>query len=317
MKTKVAIYGFGRLGRSVCNVALKRQDLEVIAIYSDMTPDQIVEKLQHDDVYSPIEREIVADASSVTIDGTNIVLVPRALGLSWQEYEIDVVVDCESEAATKDQTAKHEKAGAKRVVFAAAGDELQTIILGVNESDLATVGTAISAGGAAAAAVAPVQEILAATIGTERSLVTTVDGTWACSKLGACDDGGDEECICATDCACDSETNVAVLPAPTLVASISELVVVAKHAVTADTINKAIQKAAAEPFYQGIVSVSAEPIASDGVIGESSSAVVDLARTDVQGERLISVKLWYDREWAYANRLVELSADFGKTIKRT
>ncbi len=314
MKTKVAIYGFDRLGRSVCNVALKRHDLEVVAVYTELSPEQVAEKLRIDVVYSPIEREIVADKNSVTIDGAKVVLVPRTLGLSWQEYEIDVVIDCESAIATQDQAEKHEKAGAKRVVFAADGEDLQTIILGLNEDDLANVGSAISAGGAAEAAVAPVREVLAAAIGIERSLTTTIDGTLTCVKPEACEESDD--CACTGACVYDSNTSASVLPAPALVASMSELVFAAKHAVTTATVNQVLEKAASEPFYQGIVSVSNEPIVSDGVIGESSSAIVDLTRTDVQGERLVSVKVWYDREWAYANRLVELTADFGKTIKR-
>lgn len=315
MKTRIAIYGFDRLGRSVCNVALKRHDLELVAVYAEMTPEKAVEALQSDPIYSVIEREVTAEKSAVIVDGTKIALVPRALGLSWQDYDVDVVIDCVSAAATNEQTAKHEKAGAKRVIFAAAGDETKTVILGVNEDDLSQAGTAISAGGAVAAAVSPVREILAGAIGVERSLVTTIDGAVGCAVATTC--VCDEACNCADDCLCSKDGAALTIPAPTLVASVSELVFVAKRSVTVAAVNEALKKAAAEAYYQGIVTVSDEPIDSDSVIGESYSAVVDLGRTDVQDQRLVSVKVWYDREWAYANRLVELTADFGKTIKRT
>lgn len=315
MKTKIAIYGFDRLARSVCNIALKRHDLEVVAIYTEMSPIQVVDMLQIDPIYSPIEREVIAEDNSIVVDGARIVLVPRTLGLSWHEYDVDVVIDCVSVAPSKEQTAKHEKAGAKRVVFASAGDDIETIIIGVNEDDLSRANSAISAGGAAMAAASPVREVLSNAIGVERSLVTTVDGLTGCSAPGVC--ACADDCTCADECVCCKEATASVLPAPSLVASVSELVVVAKHSVTATMVNEALQKAAKEAYYQGILAISAEPIASDTVIGESSSAIIDLSRTDVQDKRLVSVKLWYDREWAYANRLVELTADFGKTIKRS
>jgi len=99
---------------------------------------------------------------------------------------------------------------------------------------------------------------------------------------------------------------------PKLVASCSEFIFVSKHTITAEKINDSIAVAAKAPYYQGIIAVSDEPVVGDQAIGESVSGLVDVTRTEVQGGRLVSVKIWYDREWSYANRIVEITADYAK-----
>lgn len=332
MKTRVAIYGFGRLGRAVYNVAARRNDLEVVMVVTDDAPEVVAESLMADEIYATLEQEFTPVEGGFRHNERHIHVRSVKTKDIWKEHNIDVVVDTLTYSPDKKILAEHQSAGAKRVVFARKSEELATITLGANEDDLSKAKSGISAGGAESAAVTPVKAVLADAIGIEQVLVTTTDGALygTCTSC-VCDDEHECACECSGDTGCDEDCThkdkaehacskaecCTRLPIPALVASVSNLVFVTKHATTVDAVNDVLRKAAQEPYYQGILAASDELVGADSVIGESVSALVDLPRTVEEGGRLVSVKLWYDREWSYANRLVELTADFGKTIKRT
>lgn len=326
MKTRVAIYGFGRLGRAVYTIAAKRSDIDIVAIATEASADEAKQALDDDYIYGSIERHITTDDESLVVDGKNVMLVPPKLSKQWQQHDVVLVIDCQTAKPGKESTIEHQKAGAKYVVYAAVSEEAQKVALAVNEEDLKNASDAISCGGPAWCAVAPIREILSEVCGIERSLVTTVDGSLDCSNVDGCDCG--EQCDCEEPCGCDDACTCstpdktckhvsAEIPAPTLVASMSELVFVSQHVVTTDKINTAIAAAAKEPYYQGIIATSEAHVKPDQTIGESTSALVDLARTEVQGGHLASIKIWYDREWSYANRIVEVTADYAKLAGRS
>lgn len=316
MKTRVAIYGFGRLGRAVYTVAARRSDLEVVAVATETSPDEVKQVLDDDCIYGSLEREITTENDLLIVDGKKIALVSTKLADQWQKHDVAIVIDCLSPVAGQKHTAEQQKAGAQRVVYAASGEDIDQIALGVNEEDLKKSGDAISCGSPAACAVVPVREILAEICGIQQTLTTTIDGTLNCSDVsGGCNDG--ESCQCEDTCACGVEQPPEAISAPTLVASLSEFIFVAQHSVTAEKINQAISAAAKAPYYQGIIAVSETPVAGDQTIGESVSGLVDLARTEVRGGHLVSVKIWYDREWSYANRIVEVTADYAKLARRS
>jgi len=311
MKTRVAIYGFGRLGRAVFSVAARRSDLEVVAVATDTDPDDVKQLLDDDCIYGSLEREITSEDDAIQVDGKTVTLVPTKLADQWKKHDITIVIDCLSPDASKQLMAEHQKAGAQRVVFAATGEGIEQIALAVNEEDLPKSGDAISCGGPATCAVAPVREILTELCGVEQSLVTTIDGNLDCSDAAcSCDCG--ETCDCEGGCTCETDSASTNVPVPKLVASCSEFIFVSKHTITAEKINDSIAVAAKAPYYQGIIAVSDEPVVGDQAIGESVSGLVDVTRTEVQGGRLVSVKIWYDREWSYANRIVEITADYAK-----
>lgn len=326
MKTRVAIYGFGRLGRAVYTVAAKRSDLEIVAIATEASPEEAKRALDEDYIYGSIKRHIATDGASLVVDGKSVVLVSPKLAKQWQQHDVMLVIDCQTAQPVKESTVEHQKAGAKHVVYAAASEEVQTVALAVNEEDLKNASDAISCGDAAWCAVGPIREILSEVCGVEHSLVTTVDGSLECSNVGDCDCG--EQCNCEEPCSCDDACTCSTsdktckqvpteIPAPTLVASMTELVFVSQHVVTAAKINEALVAAAKEPYYQGIITTSEAHVKADQAIGESASALVDLAHTKVEGGHLASVKIWYDREWSYANRIVEVTADYAKFAGRS
>ncbi len=304
MKTRVAIYGLERLGRAVYAVLSRRHDVEVVMVATDASPETVVEALMSDAIYASLEETVQPAESGFRHEERHVHIRPVRTERVWHGHDIDIVIDTITAEPTKETLRKHQNAGAKRVVFAAPSPDFPVVILGSNEDTLKKVGDALTAGGAAQAAVTPVRGILADAFSIEHSVTTTIDGVLGCTSAGVCD--CDEACTC-----CDSPQGGNV-PVPSLVASMTELTCIVKHTVTTETLNAALEKAAAAPYYQGIVVTMKDPVLSDSVIGESTSAVVDLSRTATDG-RLVSVKVWYDREWGYANRIAELTADYGKT----
>jgi len=316
MKTRVAIYGFGRLGRAVYSVAARRSDIEVVAVATEIGPDEVKQLLDDDCIYGSLEREITTENEAVVVDGKASVIVDTKLTDQWKKNDIAIVIDCLSPKASKKLTAEHQKAGAQRVVFAANGESIEQIALAVNEEDLPKSGDSISCGGSVTCAVAPVREILTEVCGVQQSLVTTINGNLDCSDL-SCNCECDDSCECEGGCMCVAESSLNAVPVPKLVASLSELVFVSQHTTSIEKINEALTKATKEPYYQGIITVSNEPVVGDQAIGESVSGLVDLSRTEVQGGHLVSVKIWYDREWSYANRIVEVTTDYAKFAHRS
>lgn len=296
MKTRVALFGFGRLGRAVYAVASKRRDLEVVMVATGKSPEAIVDALVNDVIYSSLEEAVEAAPGGFVHEEHHVHVRTVKTADVWKGHEIDLVIDTLTKSPDKDALLTHQHAGAKRVVFAAPGKDVATIIYGQNDDELAEAEGAVSGGGAERAGVEPIFGIIDATFGREKSLVTTVDGT-----LCSCQGG---------ECSAEHIAGVNLF-APKLLSSLSEAIVYTKKAVTQDGLTGALKQAAKEAYYQGIVEVSEEPVVPDNVIGQSVSALVDLSKTSVDG-RLASVKIWYDREWGYANRLVELAADFGK-----
>lgn len=303
MKTRVAIYGFGRLGRAVYHIASRRSDLEVVMVVSDDSPEYIVNALMSDAVYASLEQKFEVAEGGFHHEERHVHLRAVATADVWQGHDIDIVIDTITETPDKKALTEHQAAGAKRVVFAGYTKEFPTVVYGVNDDEVKQVGTALSGGGAERAAVEPILQLVAEEMGQEQSLLTTVDGVL---------------CDCAVNCSGDHEENMsetptgARLPAPMLLATMTEIVVYVARPTNLEKLQALLKAAVAQPYYQGILDISESPVKPDQVIGESASAVIDLSKTSVAGGKLISIKVWYDREWGYANRLVELTADYGK-----
>ena len=311
---KIAIYGFDRLGRAVFQIASRRKDMKVVAIVSRDDARKNAELLSKDAIYDALSREIDYDGDRLVVDGQQVPVLTENVTTQWRELGVDIVIDCYARKASRAAAKSHLEAGAKKVLFSAQGDLVEQICLGVNEEMLPEAGSVISAGGATISAVAPVREIVMSHAKIESMLVTTVDGIVDCfPKTDVCCISPETACSDAdSDCRCHRSSQNRALPAPALTASMSEFVFTTSKSISQEELNDWIRLAANEPYYQGIVVTREEAVTSDQAVGESFSAVVDLSQTDVQGGKLASVKLWYDREWGYANRIVEITADFAK-----
>jgi glyceraldehyde 3-phosphate dehydrogenase len=335
-KTKIAINGFGRIGRNAFKIAFERSDLEIIAI-NDLTDTKtLAYLLAHDSNYGAYRHDVSHDEKGLIVDGRHIEVLAEkdpAL-LPWADRGVDIVIESTGFFTDKEGASKHITAGAKRVVISGPtkSDGVDTIVLGANEDKVANSTEVISNASCTTNSLAMVMAILDAEFGVEKSLLTTVHSYTASQALQDAPKKDLREGRNAAENIVPTSTGAAIAVAktlpqlegkfdgismrvPTPVVSISDVTALLGRDVTVDDVNNAFKKAAADPFYQGILDVSEEPLVSRDYIGNPHSGVVDLPLTRVVGGNLIKIAVWYDNEWGYSNRLVELVADVAKVIK--
>jgi glyceraldehyde 3-phosphate dehydrogenase len=212
-------------------------------------------------------------------------------------------------------------------------DDVDTIVLGANEDKIEGSSQVISNASCTTNSLGMVMAILDAEFGVEKALLTTVHSYTASQALQDAPSKDLREGRNAAENIVPTTTGAAIAVAktlpqlegkfdglsirvPTPVVSISDVTVLLGRDATVETLNNAFKKASTEPFYQGILGVSDEPLVSSDYIGSSYSGVVDLLLTKVVGGNLAKIMVWYDNEWGYSNRLVELVADVGKTLQK-
>lgn len=335
-KTKVAINGFGRIGRSSFKIAFERDDLEIVAI-NDLTDTRtLAYLLAHDSNYGAYHHEVSHDDQAIIVNGKRIeVLAERdPAQLPWADRGVEIVIEATGIFTDKEGASKHIAAGAKRVVLSGPtkSEGVDTIVLGANEEKVASSTEVISNASCTTNSLASVMAILDAEFGVEKSLLTTIHSYTASQALQDAPRKDLREGRNAAENMVPTTTGAAIavtktLPqlegkfdglsvrVPTPVVSISDVTALLSRDVTVEDVNQAFKKAASDPFYQGILGVSEEPLVSSDYIGSSYSGVVDLLLTKVVGGNLIKIAVWYDNEWGYSNRLVELVADVAKAIK--
>lgn len=335
-QTKLAINGFGRIGRNAFKIAFERSDLEIVAI-NDLTDTKtLAYLLKRDSNYGTYGKEVGYDDKGIIVDGKHIEVIAErdpAL-LPWADRGVDIVIESTGFFTDKEGASKHITAGAKRVVISGPtkSDGVDTIVLGANEDKIAGSTEVISNASCTTNSLAAVMAVLDAEFGVEKSLLTTVHSYTASQALQDAPKGDLREGRNAAENMVPTTTGAAIavtktLPqlegkfdglsirVPTPVVSISDVTALLSRDVTVEEINNAFKKAANDSFYQGILGVSEEPLVSRDYIGNSHSGVVDLLLTKVVGGNLIKIAVWYDNEWGYSNRLVELTADVAKAIK--
>lgn len=335
MKTRVAINGFGRIGRNAFKIAVDRSDLEIVAINDLSENSTIAHLLAHDSNYGKYDKKVSYDDNGLVVNGKHIKVVAEREPdkLPWKELKVDVVIECTGAFTKKEDAALHLKAGAKRVVISAPtkSPDVPTIVLGANEDKLDGSSEIISNASCTTNSIAAVMSILEEAFGIEKAMLTTVHSYTASQKLQDAAAKDLREARSAAENIVPTTTGAAVATAltvpelkgkfdglsirvPTPVVSISDVTILFKRDVTKEEINSVLKKAAKEPFYQGIVGVSEEPLVSVDFVGNSHSGIVDLLLTNVVGGNLAKVVVWYDNEWGYSNRLVELVADVGRLL---
>jgi glyceraldehyde 3-phosphate dehydrogenase len=337
MKTKVAINGFGRIGRNAFKIAFNRSDLEIVAV-NDLTDTKtLAYLLKHDSNYGTYDRKVDFDDKHIIVDGHKVVVCAEKDPslLPWKDMGVDVVIESTGRFTDKEGASGHLKAGARRVVISGPtkSDGVDTIVLGANDDKLADSTEIISNASCTTNSLGAVMAVLDAEFGVEKSMLTTVHSYTASQVLQDAPAKDLREGRNAAENIVPTTTGAAIavtltLPqlkdkfdglsirVPTPVVSISDVTAVLKKNVTVEQINNAFKKAAKEPYYQGILAVSEEPLVSSDYIGNSNSGTVDLLLTKVVAGNLVKVMVWYDNEWGYSNRLVEVVADAGKSAKK-
>jgi glyceraldehyde 3-phosphate dehydrogenase len=336
MKTRVAINGFGRIGRNAFKVAFERSDLEIVAINDLTSTETLAHLLKHDTNYGTYDKEVGFDDKSIIVGGKHILVLAERdpAALPWKEHKIDVVIESTGFFVKPELAKAHITAGAKKVVLSAPakGEGATTVVLGVNEDNLGDSSDIISNASCTTNCITPVAAVIEANFGIEKAMMTTVHSYTASQALQDGPAAKDKrEMRNAAENIVPTTTGASIaagqaMPAlqgifggmsvrvPTPVVSLSDFVIITKKPVTVEEVNKVFKDAAEEPYYQGILGVTEEELVSSDFIGNSHSAIVDLKLTAVIGGNMLKVVAWYDNEWGYSNRLVEVVADTGRIL---
>ena len=335
MKTRVAINGFGRIGRNAFKVAFERPDIELVAI-NDLTDTKtLAHLLKYDSNYGTYQHDVTYDETNIIVNKQKIKVLaekePNAL--PWKDLKVDVVIESTGFFVDPALAKGHIDAGAHKVVISgpAKGDGATTIVLGVNEDKLETAEDIISNASCTTNCITPVAAVIEEHFGIDKAMMTTVHSYTASQKLQDAPAKDLREARNAAENIVPTTTGASkaaalALPSlkgifggmsvrvPTPVVSLSDFVIITKKSVTVEKVNEVFKKAAKEPFYQGILGVTEDELVSSDFIGNSHSATVDLNLTAVIGDNMLKVVAWYDNEWGYSNRLVEVVADTGKLL---
>lgn len=333
MAVKLAINGFGRIGRAVFKVAMENENIEVVAINDLGDVENLVYLLRFDSVYGRYARSVKVQDGKLMVDDKEVQIFnePDPGKLPWKEHKIDVVVESTGVFTDRSDAVKHIDAGARRVIISAPtkSDDVPTVVMGVNDDD-AEGQEIISNASCTTNCAAPMAAVLDRAFGVEKAVLTTahaftatqsvVDGPAkkdfrrgraAGINLVPSTTGAAKAATLAYKPLTDKFDGVA-LRVPVPVVSITDLVAVTGKDVTVEEVNEAFRKAVEDEQYKGVVAVSDDETVSTDYIGDPHSVIVDLKMTKVVGGNLVKVMGWYDNEWGYSNRLVEQVEALGK-----
>lgn len=330
---KLAINGFGRIGRNAFKIAFERRDVKIVAI-NDLTDTKtLAHLLKHDSSYGTYDRDVKFDEENLIVDGEKIRVYAEKepKNLPWKDHRVDVVIESTGFFTDPAKAAAHLEAGADKVVISAPakGEGAKTIVIGVNEDTVTEDDKIISNASCTTNCIAPVMKVLEDNFGIEKALMTTVHSYTASQRILDAPAKDLREARAAAENIVPTSTGAskaAALTIPTLkgkfdglsirvptpVVSLADITAVLKKDTTIEELQEVFKNAAKEPFYEGILGVSEEPLVSIDYRGNSHSSIVDLPLINVVDKNLVKVVAWYDNEWGYSNRLVELAADFGK-----
>lgn len=338
MKTRVAINGFGRIGRSAFKVAFERSDLEIVAINDLASPETLAYLLKHDSNYGTYHHEVSAGEGEIVVDSKHITISSERdpAALPWAELNIDVVIESTGLFTKSEDAEKHIAAGAKRVVLSGptkTPDAVDTVVIGANEEKLEDSSVVVSNASCTTNSIAAIMSILDDAFGIEKAMLTTVHSYTASQALQDAPAKDLREGRNAAENMVPTTTGAAkavtlTVPqlkdkfdgmsvrVPTSVVSLSDVTILFKKNVTEKEVNAVLKKASEEPFYQGVIGYSEDPLVSGDYIGDSRSGIVDSLLTKVVDGNLGKIVVWYDNEWGYSNRLVELVADTGRLLHK-
>lgn len=335
---RVAINGFGRIGRNAFKVAIEKHTdaIEIVGINDLTSPQVLSHLLKYDSAYGVWNHEVTADANHIIVDQKpyTVYQEKEPTQLPWKDLNVDVVIESTGRFTDQAGASAHLQAGAKKVVISAPAKEIQTYVLGVN-ADKYQGEEIINNASCTTNCIAPVVSIIDGAFGVAKAVMTTVHGVTAEQNLvdGPPPGGKAKDLrraraayvnIIPTSTGAAAATTEAIpdlkgkfdgraLRVPVITGSISDITFVLKKKTTVEEVNQAIKEACKDPKWQGIVAAGEEPLVSTDIIGRSESAIVDLPLTQVVDGDLLKIFAWYDNEYGYSNRLIEQVINVGKT----
>ena len=330
---KVAINGFGRIGRNAIKILLERHDTQVVAINDITDAKTLAHLLKYDSAYGTYDKKVSAKDNAIVVNTREIPVFAEKdpAKLPWAKLGVDVVIESTGFFTNPKDARAHIKAGAKKVVISAPakGAGAKTVVIGVNEEVVDEKDEIISNASCTTNCIAPVMKVLEDELGIEKAMMTTVHSYTGSQKILDAPAKDLREARSAAENIVPTSTGASKAAAltipslkdrfnglsvrvPTPVVSLSDITAIVKRNTTKEELARIFKKAAKEPYYQGIIGVTEEELVSSDFIGDPHSCIVDLPLLDVVDGNMIKVVAWYDNEWGYSNRLVELTVDFGK-----
>lgn len=330
---RLAINGFGRIGRTSARIIFDKfkGQIELVAI-NDLTDNKTLSHLlKYDTQYRDFKHDVTYDDDHLIVDGykINSYAEKEPSKLPWEEEKIDVVLECTGRFTDPEGAEGHIKAGAKRVIISAPPKgEVATYVIGVNEDQMGDE-KIISNASCTTNCIMPVADVMHKNFGIIKAMMTTIHSYTADQNL---QDGPHKDLRRARAAAENivptstgaAKSAFAVIPdlkgifdglslrVPTPVVSLSDFTILVKRKTTVDEVNQAFKEAAQEPRMKGILEITDQELVSSDFIQNPASSIVDLNLTQVVAGDLVKVVAWYDNEFGYSNRLVELAAISGR-----
>jgi glyceraldehyde 3-phosphate dehydrogenase len=324
---KIAINGFGRIGRSVFKVAMERKNVEVVAINDITDAKTLAHLLKYDSNYGKYSKNVEAMENSLVVDGKKVAVLAERdpKNLPWAKMGVDLVVESTGVFRLREQVAWHLEAGAKRVILTVpAKDKVdKMIVLGVNDEDLKDEDLIVSNASCTTNCLAPVAKVLHDEFGIVEGLMTTVHAYTSDQRLQDAPHSdlrrsraaavsviptttGAAKAVGKVIPELNGKLNGVALRVPVTTGSIVDLTVKLAKDPSVEEINGAMKKAAQGPM-KGILEYTEDPIVSVDVIGNTHSSIFDSLATMTLGNGFVKVFSWYDNEWGYSNRVVDLA----------
>lgn len=333
MTTNIAINGMGRIGRMVLRIASKNDDLNVVAINASYPPETIAHLVKYDTTHGKYDGEVEPTENGIRIDGHDIKLVSNRNpeNLPWKDLNIDIVIEATGKFNHGDKADAHIKAGAKKVLLTgpSKGGHVQMVVKGVNNEDLDVEEYDIFSNASCTTnCIGPVAKVLNDSFGIENGLMTTVHAITNDQKnidnphkdlrrARSCNESiiptstGAAKALKEVLPELEGKLHGMALRVPTKNVSLVDLVVDLKQDVTAEEVNKAFEDADLD----GVLAVSDEPLVSVDFNTNPNSAIVDSMSTLVMDDKKVKVIAWYDNEWGYSNRVVDIAVQIGELLK--
>ncbi|WNS74551.1 glyceraldehyde-3-phosphate dehydrogenase [Bacillus sp. DTU_2020_1000418_1_SI_GHA_SEK_038] len=337
MKAKIAINGFGRIGRMVFRKAILDDKLDVVAVNASYPAETLAHLIKYDTNHGRFEGEVIPEDGALIVNGKRVQLLSNRnpQELPWKELNIDIVIEATGKFNSRDKAALHLEAGAKKVILTAPGkNEDVTIVMGVNESALNIAEhDIISNASCTTNCLAPVAKVLDEQFGIENGLMTTVHAytndqnnidnphkdlrrARACAQSIIPTSTGAAKALTLVLPHLKGKLHGMALRVPTPNVSLVDLVVDLKSDVTVDQVNAAFEQAS-EGALKGILDITDEPLVSIDFNTNPHSAIIDGLSTMVIGTNKVKVLAWYDNEWGYSCRVVDLTKYVAQELRKS
>lgn len=333
---RIAINGFGRIGRTTFKAGFKKPGFDVVAINDLTDAKTLAHLLKHDSTYHAWDVDVTYDETHLIVGGKSISVVAEKdpTKLPWKQMKVDVVLECTGRFTDLEGASQHITAGAKRVILSAPakGGGVPTHVIGVNQQDAGRTAKVINNASCTTNCISPVAAVMHNAFGVKKAMMTTVHSYTADQVL---QDGPHRDLRRARAAAQNivpTTTGAAlatteVIPelkglfdgisirVPTPCVSLSDFTFLLKKRTTKEEVNETLRKASKNPIYKGILEVTDEELVSSDFIGNPASAIVDLPFTQVVDGDMVKVLAWYDNEWGYSHRLADLALLVAKNLK--